>query len=171
MRALLTLLTLAVFALGAYGMWRGWRRKAARQFHLLPLPAVPEALGPELLDPAKGLFVGTTVSGDWQARVVAGQLSDRSAATLRLAAEGLLIERDGAPDVFIPVNAVCDARLDSALAGKVMGEGRLLVVTWAHRGELLDTAFRADAHTVHVPYLHALLDLARDTSTTTGSDS
>ena len=171
MRALLTLLTFAVFALCAYGMWRGWHRKAARQQHLLPLPAAPAETSAPLLDPATGLFVGTTISGDWQARVVAGQLSDRSAATLRLCAEGVLVERDGAADLFIPVDAVCDARLDSALAGKVMGEGRLLVVTWAHGGELLDTAFRADVHTVHVPYLHALLNLVQGTPTTTGRNS
>jgi hypothetical protein len=171
MRALLTLLTLAVFALGAYGMWRGWHRKASHQQHLLPLPAAPDTPGHALLPPAKGLYVGTTVSGDWQARVVAGQLSDRSAATLRLSPEGLLIERNGAPEIFIPRGTVCDARLDSALAGKVMGEGRLFVVTWQHHGELLDTAFRADQHTVHVPYLHAVLDLVRRAPIKPGSDT
>lgn len=171
MRALLTLLTLAVFALGAYGMWHGWRRKAARQQHLLPLPAVPDTPGQELLPPASGLYVGTTLSGDWQARVVVGQLSDRSAATLTLTDAGLLIARDGAPELFIPLGAVCEARLDSALAGKVMGEGRLFVVTWQHHDELLDTAFRADQHTVHVPYLHAVLDLVRGAPIKPGSDT
>jgi hypothetical protein len=170
-RALLTLLTFAVFALGAYGMWRGWRRKAARQSGLLPLPVAPDGPLTLLLPAAAGLYVGTTISGDWQARVVAGQLSDRSAGSLRLTAAGLLIDRVGAPAVFVPRAALRDARLDSALAGKVMGEGRLLVVTWEHRGELLDTAFRADQHTVHVPYLHAVLGLVQGASTTSGSDT
>ncbi len=56
-----------------------------------------------------------------------------------------------------------------------MGEGRLLVVTWEHRGELLDTAFRADQHAVHAPYLHSLRELLGDASTrpkkTTGSEA
>lgn len=167
----LTALTLAVFALAAYGMLRAWRRKAARQSYLLPLPVAPAERGAGSLAPARGMYIGTTVSGDWQARVVAGQLSDRSAGTLSLVPEGVFIERDGAPEVFIPIGSVCDARLDSALAGKVMGDGRLFVVTWEHRGELLDTAFRADTHTVHVPYVQAVLDLRRGAPTTTGSDS
>jgi hypothetical protein len=41
----------------------------------------------------------------------------------------------------------------------VMGADRLLVVTWEHHGELLDTAFRADQHAVHLPYLHSILGL------------
>jgi hypothetical protein len=172
-RALLTALTLAVFALGAYGMWRGWRRKARRQQHLLPLPTAPSGRAGLLLPAATGLYVGTTISGDWQARVVAGQLSDRSAGTLRLTAAGVLVDRVGAPAVFVPAEALRDARLDAALAGKVMGEGRLLVLTWEHRGALLDTAFRADQHTVHVPYLHAVLGLVNGAAkhTNLGSDA
>ena len=184
-RALLTALTLAVFALGAYGMWRGWRRKAHDQRDLLPLPSPPAGPLELLLPAASGLYVGTTVSGDWQARVVAGHLSDRAAGSLRLIAAGLLIDRVGAPAVFVPAGALRDARLDSALAGKVMGEGRLLVVTWEHRGELLDTAFRADQYIVHVPYLHAVVGLisgtvsgkvsgtvdGKPTYTTSGSDA
>jgi hypothetical protein len=172
-RTLLTALTLAVFALGAYGMWRGWHRRAKGQQHLLPLPTAPTELPGLLLPAAGGLYVGTTFSGDWQARVVAGRLSDRAAAGLRLTAAGLLIDRVGAPAVFVPVEALRDARLDAALAGKVMGEGRLLVITWEHRGALLDTAFRADQHTVHVPYLHSILGLVNGAAhhTDLGSDA
>jgi len=155
----LTGLTLAIFVLGAYAMRRGWRRKAKAQAGLLPLPTPPAGLVPLLLPAASGMYIGTTLSGDWQARVVAGQLSDRSAGSLRLSHTGLLMDRVGAPQVFVPTEALRDVRLDSALAGKVMGEGRLLVVTWEHRGQLLDTAFRADQHAVHAPYLHALRDL------------
>jgi hypothetical protein len=105
------------------------------------------------------MYVGTTLAGDWQARVVAGQLSDRSAATLELGDEGVLVHRVGASTVFIAVEALRDARLDSALAGKVMGPGGLLVLTWEHRGQVLDTAFRADQHAVHAPYVHTLQEL------------
>lgn len=167
----LTALTLAVFALGAYGMWRGWRRKARAQQGLLPLPEAPDGLRPLLLPATGGLYVGTTVSGDWQARVVAGQLSDRSAGSLRLTAAGVLYDRVGAPQVFIPTAALRDARLDSALAGKVVGEGRLLVITWEHRDQLLDTAFRADQLSVHVPYLHTVLGLVRGAVLTPGRDT
>jgi hypothetical protein len=93
--------------------------------------------------------------------VVAGQLSDRSTGSLQLTAAGLCVDRVGAPPVFVPAAALQDARLDSVLAGKVMGADRLLVVTWEHRGELLDSAFRADQHAVHVAYVHAVLDLIR----------
>lgn len=165
----LTGLTLAIFVLAAYGMRRGWRRRANSQAALLPLPTPPAGPEPLLLPAASGLYVGTTKAGDWQDRIVAGQLSDRSAGSLRLSRAGLLIDRVGAPVVFVPAGAIRDARLDSALAGKVMGEGRLLVATWEHQGELLDTAFRADQVAVHAPYLHALRELLQQK--TTGSDA
>lgn len=170
-RAGLTLLILAVFGLCVLGMWRSWRRKAGRHLDLLPLPEAPSERGELRVPSTGGLYVGTTVSGDWQARVVTGHLSDRSAGTLNLSSDGLSIERDGAPEVFIPAEALRDVRLDSALAGKVMGAGRLLVVTWEHRGHLLDTGFRADQHILHASYLHALRALLQNDEHSTAAEA
>jgi len=158
-RVALTLLTLAVFGVGAYGMARGWRRRAAAQAGLLPLPEPPAEDGPALLPPVRGLFVGTTRSGDWQAGVVAGGLSSRSSAVARVTGRGLTVERQGAPTLHVPAVALRGARVDAALAGKVMGAGGLLVVTWEHAGLVLDTAFRADEHARHVDLARAVEQL------------
>ena len=41
--------------------------------------------------------------------------------------------RPGAADFFVPADALRGARLDTGIAGKVLAEGGLLVVTWAAR--------------------------------------
>jgi len=158
-RLALTALVLAVAVLGALGMRRGWRRRAARYDDLPPLPAAPADPGVDRLPPAAGLYVGTTVAGDWLERVVAAGLADRSAGRLRLSDAGVLIERAGANVLFLPAQAVTGARVDNALAGKVIGPGGLLVVSWSHGGRGLDTGFRADDHRLHPVWAGAVAEL------------
>jgi cbb3-type cytochrome oxidase subunit 3 len=143
-RAVLTLLVFGIFAAGAYGMFRSWRRKAAEQADLLPLPTAPEDAGEPLAPPADGRYIGTTLAGNWQARVVAGGLSDRARATLTVHPGHVRLDRQGTHPVVIPRPAVRAVRADRALAGKVLGPGGMLVITWEHRGALLDTGFAAD---------------------------
>lgn len=140
-RILFTVGVLAVFALIVWSARRAWKRRVTAHADLLPLPVgtVTDAVGA-----AEGLYVGTTQSGEWQARVYAGGLADRAAATLHTGAEGVLIERDGSEPLFIPAAAVTAARLDAGHANKVVGGAGLLVVTWQQNGFALDTGFRAD---------------------------
>jgi hypothetical protein len=134
----------AIFALGAFGMYRSWRRRATAQAGLLPLPVVPASPGEAVAAPADGLFVGTTTAGDWQARVVAGGLSSRARGTLTAYPDLVAIDRQGTAPLAIPRDAVRAVRTDRALAGKVLGPGGMLVVTWEQRGTLLDTGFAPD---------------------------
>jgi hypothetical protein len=143
-RILLTLGVLAIWAAGAYGIWRSWRRRAAEQAGLLPLPEAPDVTEAPRVPPADGLYIGTTLGGDWQARVFAGTLSHRSRGTLTVYPEFLSIDRPGPGPLTIPRASVRAVRADRALAGKVLGPGGMLVVTWEHRGALLDTGFSAD---------------------------
>jgi hypothetical protein len=143
-RLALTVGVFAIFALGAFGMYRSWRRRATAQADLLPLPDAPESPGEAVAAPAEGLFVGTTTSGDWQARVVAGGLSSRARGTLTAYRDVVAIDRQGTTPLAIPRQAVRGVRTDRALAGKVLGPGGMLVVTWEHRGTLLDTGFAPD---------------------------
>ncbi len=163
------LLTLAVLALAAAAyllMRRGWRRRARSQATLPPLPPPPAADGPALLDPLPGLYVGTTRAGDWLDRIAAQDLSARARGRLRLTATGVTVDRDGASTLFLPGPAIRDARVDSAHAGKVVGPGGVLVITWElgrsgpDGGALLDTGFRADHHDQHDVWVRALRHLA-----------
>jgi hypothetical protein len=143
-RIALTAGLLALAVLGVYGMRRSWRRRTTEQADLLPLPVAPAEPGTPLAASAPGLYVGTTAAGDWQARVVAGGLSHRSRGTLTPYPEFLAVDRGHIEPLTIPREAVRDVRTDRAHAGKVLGPGGLLVVTWEHRGRLLDSGFAAD---------------------------
>ena len=148
MRALLVLLGLVALA-GVYLlMLRGWRNRQRRQA-FLPAPPVATGAATVVVGAVPGLFVGTTFAGRWLDRVAAHQLSDRAAAELSLATDGVHVDREGAPELFIPYAVVEDAAVGDALAGKVMGPGGLLLVTWRLGDSLLTSAFRATDHAQH----------------------
>jgi hypothetical protein len=150
-RLLLVLVVVAVFALCVAAMWWGWRNRARRQAVVLPpLPAVPawwrdgEPDRDPLLPVATGVYVGSTTAGDWQDRIAAHGLGLRAAAELALFEAGLVVVRIGANPLWIPAEALREARTDRALAGKVMSADGLLVVRWRLGDHLLDTGFRGD---------------------------
>ncbi|MFG1911155.1 hypothetical protein [Kribbella sp. NPDC048928] len=140
MRAFLGILgTLLILAAGYFGMYRGWRNRQSRQADLAPLPAVPadDTRGVE------GVYVATTSAGDWMDRIAVHELGVRSTADLAVSADGLIFHRQGAADVFIPVDHLTGVRTDRGIAGKVTAEkSGLVVVTWTHDGRDLDTGFR-----------------------------
>jgi hypothetical protein len=165
-RLLLSLLVIAFFVLCAAGMRRGWRNRQRRQSHLPALPRPPRrhAAAP-LLPPATGVYVGTTTAGDWQDRIAVGGIGLRSSVRMSLYPDGLLLDRTGATPLWIPADALVDARTDRALAGKVMGTQGLLVVRWRlgdHAdGHLLDTGVRGDDKDGYGEWIDAVHELAR----------
>ncbi|GGM71102.1 transporter [Longimycelium tulufanense] len=160
-RILLTAAIFAFFVLCALGMWWGWRNRARRQAAVLPaFPQPPAGPAADRLPPATGVYVGTTTAGDWQDRIAVGDIGHRATATLRLTATGLLVEREGASPLWVPVTALRGARTDRALAGKVMGTDGLLVVTWQLGDHLLDTGFRGDDKTTYSEWVSAVQALA-----------
>ncbi len=155
MRAVLVLICLALVVLALFGMRRGWRNRLARQAQLPSLPAVPPDLGPPRLRNT-GLYVGSTFAGSWQDRVVHGGLGEPADAAASLHDRGVLIERQGSPTVFVPQELCRGARLAPGLAGKVVGEGGLLVLRWRLGEAELDTGFRADDKTTYPEWVHAI---------------
>jgi len=131
--------TLLILAAGYFGMYRGWRNRQSRQAALAPLPSAPDndTRGVE------GVYVATTSAGDWMDRIAVHELGVRSIADLAVSADGLIFHRQGAADVFIPVDHLTGVRTDRGIAGKVTAEkSGLVVVTWTHDGRELDTGFR-----------------------------
>jgi hypothetical protein len=162
-RTVLVVATVAVMVLVIAAMAWGWQRRGARQEQLLPgLDTTPPAdLGDVVVPAHDGLYVGTTFAASWQDRVVLGGLGRRAAATATLYRHGAVFERQGDATVFLPWAAIDGARVEPALAGKVLGKGGLLVVRWHHEnadGEahLLDTGFRADDRSVYLDWVTAL---------------
>ena len=158
-RTLLTLGLLLAF-LGCLAlMRRGWQRRAARQAGLPGLAEPPATLGPDVVAPLVGLYLGTTESGAWLDRIAAQGLGGRAAARLRLVPEGIVVVREGSPNGFIPRADVLRAEVTEAQAGKWIGEGGVLLLTWRLGGIEVDSGFRADDHGRHGEWARAVAGL------------
>ncbi|GAB2483685.1 hypothetical protein GCM10027063_27110 [Promicromonospora xylanilytica] len=131
--AVALLVALAIF-LVLYVTLIGRRRLAQRTTTLVPRPPGvpgPDAVGPVRFGPLEAVYVSTTLHGDWLARVGAHGLGDRSAALVSVHDGGVLVERDGTEDLWVPVHAIRSASLAPGMAGKYVGTDGLVVVTWA----------------------------------------
>jgi hypothetical protein len=148
-RALLTAAVLGAVAVLYLLMLRGWRGRQRRQADLPPPPVPPAVPGRSVVSAVPGLFVGTTFAGDWLDRVAVHDLAHRAAGFLRLDSDGVHVEREGLPELYLPYEDVERAALGDALAGKVIGKDGLLVLDWRLGEHLLTSGFRADDPRVH----------------------
>ncbi|MDX3228631.1 hypothetical protein PV419_23865 [Streptomyces sp. ME19-01-6] len=153
---------LLVIALVYWLMREGWKWRGTLQGDLPELPQVPDPaeLGPARLNPARlclsGRYHGSTTAGQWLDRIVAQGLGTRSRAELTLTEQGLAVVRPGARDFFIPAASLRGARLDKGIAGKVLAEGGLLVITWQLGDRLIDSGFRSDHAAEHSVWIEAV---------------
>jgi hypothetical protein len=160
-------------------MRQGWQWRRTLQGGLPALPQAPETTGePLLTHPSptttlngggrpplltfQGRYHGSTTAGQWLDRIVAHGLGVRSRAALTLTEQGLDVDRTGAPGFFVPTAALRGARLDKGIAGKVLTEGGLLVVTWEHGGTLIDSGFRSDRAADHPAWVEHINRLSGD---------
>ncbi|MEW1718786.1 hypothetical protein [Streptomyces sp. NPDC093109] len=158
-------------------MRQGWKWRGSLQSGLPELPTAPRTTGGEALPTGGqalttggqalptgearlpvlvGRYHGSTTAGQWLDRIVAHGLGSRSRVELTLTDAGLDVVRPGANDFFIPADQLREARLDKGIAGKVLAEGGLLVVTWEHGGTLLDSGFRSDHSADHTAWVEAI---------------
>jgi hypothetical protein len=150
-RTLQGLLLLALFCLCLWLMYRAWQKKARKQADAIgELPVVPAELGAQLLEPATGLYTGTTMAPSWQNRVAVGDLGFRATAELTRFEHGILLERSGAAVIWIPQESITAVRTERGHAGKVMTQDGVLVIRWKlPTGTEVDTGFRGDDKTVY----------------------
>ena len=153
---------LAAIGLVYWLMWRAWHRRAERQSDLPELAAIPERTGAPLAE-LTGRYHASTTAGDWLDRIAARGLGHRSLAELALTDAGVEVHRPGAQDFFIPAAALRGARLDKGIAGKVVPEGGLLVITWSHGDRLIDSGFRSEHPAEHAAWAEAVDHLSRTT--------
>jgi len=144
-RAVLVLIVVALLALVLVLMRRGWLSRARQQEQITrPLPVPPDLLAGGGAIESSGRYVGTTVEGDWLARIVVHDLGVPSSASVSVVAEGLCINRPRSSSFFVPAQALQGARLDSAACGKAYGPGGVVVVSWMLGGQSVDTGIRLD---------------------------
>ncbi|MEU8893629.1 hypothetical protein [Streptomyces sp. NPDC048442] len=152
-------------------MRQGWKWRATLQSDLPELPESPSEPGAAKLR-MSGRYHGSTTAGQWLDRIVARGLGTRSRAELTLTDQGLDVVRPGADDFFVPAAQLVGARLDKGIAGKVLAEGGLLVVTWEHGGKQLDSGFRSDRAAEHAAWVEAINSMNNENlkiSTTEGT--
>ncbi|MFG2478173.1 hypothetical protein [Streptomyces fagopyri] len=163
------LVGLALFVALVYWLMReGWKWRGTLQSDLPELPTAPDDPGPAKLG-MSGRYHGSTTAGQWLDRIVAHGLGTRSRAELTLTDAGLDVVRPGAADFFVPAQALREARLDKGIAGKVLTEGGLLVVTWAHGDRLIDSGFRSDRAAEHGEWVDALNNMISKSTDTEGA--
>lgn len=160
---------LGLFVALVYWLMReGWKWRGTLQGDLPELPTAPDAPGPAKLA-MSGRYHGSTTAGQWLDRIVARGLGTRSRAELTLTDAGLDVVRPGASDFFVPAAQLREARLDKGIAGKVLTEGGLLIVTWAHGDRLIDSGFRSDHAAEHNEWVEALNSMI-ETNTREGAE-
>ena len=134
-------------------MLRGWKRRSQQQVEMIgTLPPMPDILGPAIIAPTRGLYVGCTIAPDWLNRVTVGDLGYRCNAVLTRYPKGILVERSGTGPIWIPQESIVGVRTERGLAGKVLPGARtgtnaagILVIRWRlPSGTEIDTGFRAD---------------------------
>ncbi|WP_107055841.1 hypothetical protein [Streptomyces griseus] len=156
---------LGLFVALVYWLMReGWKWRGTLQGDLPELPTAPDEPGAAKLT-MSGRYHGSTTAGQWLDRIVAHGLGTRSRAELTLTDAGLDVVRPGATDFFIPVGALREALLGKGIAGKVLTEGGLLVVTWAHGDRLIDSGFRSDHAAEHNEWVAAINSMINDNTT------
>ncbi|MFE7586838.1 hypothetical protein ACFU5Y_35360 [Streptomyces gardneri] len=156
---------LLLFVVLVYWLMRqGWKWRGSLQSDLPELPTAPDTPGAARLT-LSGRYHGSTTAGQWLDRIVAHGLGTRSRVELTLTDAGIAVVRPGANDFFIPADALREARLDKGIAGKVLAEGGLLIVTWAHGEKLLDSGFRSDRAAEHTAWVEALNSMNHTTTT------
>jgi hypothetical protein len=136
-------------------MRQGWKWRGTLQSDLPELPTAPAGPLEERLR-LTGRYHGSTTSGQWLDRIVARGLGVRSRAEIALTDRGVDVVRPGAADFFIPADRLCGARLDKGIAGKVLTEGGLLVLTWEHGDRRIDSGFRSDHAADHPAWVDAV---------------
>ncbi|MFI6082061.1 hypothetical protein ACIBBB_13960 [Streptomyces sp. NPDC051217] len=146
---------LVFIALVYWLMRQGWKWRGSLQADLPELPQAPEAAGDVRLR-LGGRYHGSTTAGQWLDRIVAHGLGVRSRVELTLTDAGVEVVRPGATDFFVPAGQLRAARLDKGIAGKVLAEGGLLILTWQHGDRLLDSGFRSDRAAEHTAWVEAV---------------
>jgi hypothetical protein len=152
----LVLLVLLVYAL----MYAGWRRRSRRHPSAAvatstastsaTTTATTTAAGADGAGAApsaeelraEGTYVSTTTVASRLERVAAAGLGVRARATMVVGPDGVRWERQGAAEVHIDPERLTGVGRERGMAGKWVGQNRLVVVTWrADDGSEFATGF------------------------------
>ncbi len=121
----------------------GWRARQRRQGALVRPVAVPQSLG-DLTSTYSGKYVATTTAGDPYDRVAVHGLGFRGDVEVSVTSLGLLLERPGEPDVWIPAADLRGIRRATWTIDRVVEPDGLHLVEWTLGEQAVDTYLRLD---------------------------
>lgn len=146
--AVMVLIILGVLLL----MLRSWRKmRSGDRLGISDLPA-PLTEAPQGFEPSEGieaLFLGTSLHGHWLSKVLIHDLGTRSRARVSWDLHGILIERVGASDVYIPRSSLVEVTLGSGVAGSVRAKDSVVIFVWDLGDYRIATGVRADTTQGH----------------------
>ncbi|MDT5091599.1 MAG: hypothetical protein QOH60_962 [Mycobacterium sp.] len=162
-----------VAGLAIRGVFRGMLRRARQQAELIGrLPALPDTVGPPIVAPTSGLYVGSTLAPRWLDRIMVGDLGSRSKAVLTRHPEGIVVKRSGADPIWIPQESISAIRTEPGLAGKVVPPDGILAIRWRlPSGTEIDTGFRGDDRGRYTEWLKKDADARSDNDADARSDN
>jgi hypothetical protein len=133
-------------------MLRSWRKmRSGDRLGITDLPA-PLTEAPEGFESSQGidaLFLGTSLHGQWLSKVLIHDLGTRSRARVSWDVHGILIERGGASDVYIPRSSLVGVSLGSGIAGSVRAKDSVVIFVWDLGEYRIATGVRADTAQGH----------------------
>lgn len=149
-RLALTALVVAVIALSCWGMWRSWHRRASQELPVLP---APEHFAADLQ--IRGRYLGTSPADNWMVRIAANGMGAPGNAYAGLAAEGILLTREGESDIFIGSGQLTGVEIGRGVAAQVAEKDGLVLWFWNAGDTALQSGFRPELPEDVVRLLHA----------------
>ncbi|MBN9240876.1 MAG: hypothetical protein BGO97_14280 [Micrococcales bacterium 70-64] len=140
-RPQLMAIVIAVLVLLLALMALGWRARQRRQSGVAAPAEVPAQLGTPL-GTFDGKYVATTTSGKPLDRIAVHGLGFRSDVSVTLTDAGVLLQRPGSDDVWIPRADVRDRRTATWTIDRVVEHDGLELVEWDLGGTAVDSYFR-----------------------------
>lgn len=136
-------ITIAFLVLLLLLMLVGWRARQKRQRDVARPLAPPAELG-AAIGTFDGKYVATTTAGNPLDRIAVNGLGFRSNVSLTVTDAGVLVQRPGSDDVWIPRADVRDRRTATWTIDRVVEGDGLELVEWSLGGASVDSYFRLD---------------------------
>lgn len=143
-RSLLLMMVLGLLVVLLGLMVFGWRARQRRQSTIAAPPPPPEDAG-DVIGVFSARYVATTIAGEPLNRIAVNGLGFRSAATVTVTDDGVLIERPGERLWWLDVASIRGVRRATWTIDGVVESGGLHLVEWPLGNQFVDSYFRLDA--------------------------
>lgn len=119
----------------------GWRNRQKRQKNVAAPVDVPAELG-TAIGTFDGKYVATTAGADPYDRIAVHGLGFRGAASVTVSSGGLLVQRPGEADTWIPVTDLRGIRRATWTIDRVVEQDGLQLIEWNLGDRTVDSYFR-----------------------------